>query len=168
MRSPSPPSSRQRHHSQEESSWSTGGNSDSTTIAKGKSTLHNSYPGSRHLSLHTQQQHERSRMITDSDTDSVPDSDRSQQQQQLHREASRESMDGRGSEPGSELDEEDSNRNKRQTYSSSSTPTTPVKRAKRNPSIKCPICHEYVTPGQYQQHYRMELAQLETGASNEV
>ncbi|KAG9070089.1 hypothetical protein KI688_009420 [Linnemannia hyalina] len=127
----------------------------------GKNTLRNSYSGSRHSSLHNQQQH-------DSDTDSVPDSDRSQQQQQLHRKTSRESMSGRGSEPGSELDEEDSNRNKRHSYSNSSTPTAPVKRAKRNPSIKCPICHEYVTPGQYQQHYRMELAQLETGASSEV
>ncbi|KAK5822661.1 hypothetical protein F5H01DRAFT_148246 [Linnemannia elongata] len=167
MRSPSPPSSRQRNLSHEEPSWSTGGNSNSTTITKGKNTLRTSHPGSHHSSLHNQH-HERSRMITDSDTDSVPDSDRSQQQQQLHRKASRESMSGRGSEPGSELDEEDSNRIKRHSYSNSSTPTTPVKRAKRNPSIKCPICHEYVTPGQYQQHYRMELAQLETGASNEV
>ncbi|KAG0296645.1 hypothetical protein BGZ96_008944 [Linnemannia gamsii] len=107
-------------------------------------------------------------MITDSDSDSFPDSDHSQQQQLLHRKVSRESVSGRGSEPGSELEEDDSNRTKRQNYSNSSTPAASVKRAKRNPSIKCPICHEYVTPGQYQQHYRVELAQLETGASNEV
>lgn len=162
MRSPSP---------QEESSWSTGGTHNSG-ISKGKNTLRNSYADSRHSSHHHQQQqqqyhHERTRMITDSDSDSIPDSDHSQQQL-LHRKASRESMNGRGSEPGSELDEDDSNRNKRHSHSNSSTPATPVKRAKRNPSIKCPICHEYVTPGQYQQHYRMELAQLETGASNEV
>ncbi|KAF8948702.1 hypothetical protein BGZ47_003029 [Haplosporangium gracile] len=168
MRSPSPQSSRQRHHSQEESSWFTGRTASSGTIANGKKTFRNSHSDSYHSSHHQQQHNERSRMTTDSDTDSVPDSDRSQQKQQLHRKASRECMSGRGSELGSELDDDDSNRNKRHSYSNSSAPATPVKRAKRNPSIKCPICHEYVTPGQYQQHYRMELTQLETGASNEV
>ncbi|KAI1319783.1 hypothetical protein EDD11_003168 [Mortierella claussenii] len=49
----------------------------------------------------------------------------------------------------------------------SSAPSTPIKRSKRNPSVKCPICHEVVAPGQYQQHYRMELAQLESCAVNE-
>jgi hypothetical protein len=164
MHSPSPP------YSQEESSWSIG-RTHSSGISKGKNTIRSSYTDSRHSSHHhhqqQQQQHERTRMIIDSDSDSNQDSDRSQQQQ-LHRKASRESMSGRGSEPGSELDEDNSNRNKRHSYSNSPTPATPVKRAKRNPSIKCPICHEFVTPGQYQQHYRMELTQLETGVSNEV
>ncbi|KAF9387787.1 hypothetical protein CPC16_006877, partial [Podila verticillata] len=49
-------------------------------------------------------------------------------------------------------------------YSSTST----TKRPKRNPSVKCPICHEIVAPGQYQQHYRMELAQLEAGVSADL
>ncbi|KAK3847362.1 MAG: hypothetical protein J3R72DRAFT_163448 [Linnemannia gamsii] len=176
MRSPSPPSSR-RHYSKEEyptkiePSWSSGGSSNSNSssgIAKGKNTLRNSQQqqDSRHYS--PQPQHERARMITDSDTDSLPDSGRS-----IHKKASRESMSGHGggSEPGSEQEEDEIGRNnKRQGYTSSTntTPTTPVKRAKRNPSIKCPICHEYVTPGQYQQHYRTELAQLESGVSNEV
>ncbi|KAF9109333.1 hypothetical protein BGX27_007739 [Mortierella sp. AM989] len=44
--------------------------------------------------------------------------------------------------------------------------TTPAKRSKRNPSVKCPICHEIVSPGQYQQHYRMELVQLESCVSH--
>ncbi|KAF9431804.1 hypothetical protein BGZ76_011678 [Entomortierella beljakovae] len=47
-----------------------------------------------------------------------------------------------------------------------SSSSTAPKRSKRNPSIKCPICHEIVSPGQYQQHYKMELAQLESCASN--
>ncbi|KAF8930148.1 hypothetical protein EDD21DRAFT_364109 [Dissophora ornata] len=50
---------------------------------------------------------------------------------------------------------------------SSSTSSTLVKRQKRNPSVKCPICHEIVAPGQYQQHYRMELAKLEACVSND-
>ncbi|KAF9327562.1 hypothetical protein BG006_009156 [Podila minutissima] len=50
------------------------------------------------------------------------------------------------------------------SISSSST----SKRPKRNPSVKCPICRENVAPGQYQQHYRMELAQLEAGASADL
>ncbi|KAF9952420.1 hypothetical protein BGZ70_000606 [Mortierella alpina] len=50
---------------------------------------------------------------------------------------------------------------------SSSSSTTPIKRAKRNPSVKCPLCHEYVAPGQYQQHYRMELSNLDAGHSQE-
>lgn len=45
--------------------------------------------------------------------------------------------------------------------------STPIKRPKRNPSVKCPICHEIVPPGQYQQHYRMELAQLESCVLND-
>ncbi|KAG0334283.1 hypothetical protein BG000_008466 [Podila horticola] len=52
-----------------------------------------------------------------------------------------------------------------------STPTSSSstsKRPKRNPSVKCPICRENVAPGQYQQHYRMELAQLEAGASTDL
>ncbi|KAF8980098.1 hypothetical protein BGZ46_004625 [Entomortierella lignicola] len=44
--------------------------------------------------------------------------------------------------------------------------TTPVKRSKRSSSVKCPICHEIIPPSQYQQHYRMELAQLESCVSN--
>ncbi|KAG0221458.1 hypothetical protein B0O80DRAFT_435898 [Mortierella sp. GBAus27b] len=44
---------------------------------------------------------------------------------------------------------------------------TPIKRPKRNPSVKCPICHEIVAPGLYQQHYKMELTQLEACVSNE-
>ncbi|KAF9353779.1 hypothetical protein BGX26_008449 [Mortierella sp. AD094] len=51
-------------------------------------------------------------------------------------------------------------------HSSSLISDTPVKRSKRNPSVKCPICHEIVPPGQYQQHYRMELAQLESCISH--
>ncbi|KAF9980587.1 hypothetical protein BGZ75_008262 [Mortierella antarctica] len=50
---------------------------------------------------------------------------------------------------------------------SSSSSTAPMKRAKRNPSVKCPLCHEYVAPGQYQQHYRMELSNLDVGSSQE-
>lgn len=54
------------------------------------------------------------------------------------------------------------------TFSSaSSSLTAPSKRAKRNPSVKCPLCHEYVAPGQYQQHYRMELSNLDAGFSQE-
>ncbi|KAF9955872.1 hypothetical protein BGZ72_003319 [Mortierella alpina] len=49
----------------------------------------------------------------------------------------------------------------------SSSSTAPIKRAKRNPSVKCPLCHEYVAPGQYQQHYRMELSNLDVGSSQE-
>ncbi|KAF9189352.1 hypothetical protein BGZ51_009666 [Haplosporangium sp. Z 767] len=44
---------------------------------------------------------------------------------------------------------------------------SPIKRPKRNPSVKCPICHEFVAPGQYRNHYQMELAHLESGASVE-
>ncbi|KAF9903090.1 hypothetical protein EC991_004217 [Linnemannia zychae] len=177
MRSPSPPSSRQRHYSQEErqprieSSWSSGGNRNNNgSIAKGKSLVRNSQQqDSRHYS--SQQHHEGTLMITDSDTDSVPDTDRS-----IHRKPSIEGMGTRsgGSEPGSELEDDNTPRDSKKRYSYSklssnnTTPLTPVKRAKRNPSIKCPICHEYVTPAQYQQHYRMELAQLESGVSNEV
>ncbi|KAF9928968.1 hypothetical protein FBU30_002024 [Linnemannia zychae] len=119
-------------------------------------------------------QHERTRMITDSELDS--DSDH---RSSIHKKISREniisaSRNIHGSEPWSDLDDEDinNNRNKRQSYSSTSstntTPNTPIKRAKRNPSVKCPICYEYVTPAQYQQHYRMELAQLEPGTSSEI
>lgn len=49
----------------------------------------------------------------------------------------------------------------------SSNSSTPAKRPKRLPSIKCPICHEVVPHGQYQQHYRMELAQLELCTLND-
>ncbi|KAF9175510.1 hypothetical protein BGX21_001429 [Mortierella sp. AD011] len=52
------------------------------------------------------------------------------------------------------------------THPSSLMSSAPIKRSKRNPSVKCPICHEIVTPGQYQQHYRMELAQLESCISH--
>jgi len=48
-----------------------------------------------------------------------------------------------------------------------STESSPAKRARRNPSVRCPICHEVVAPGQYQQHYRMELAQIESSSSHE-
>ncbi|KAG0313533.1 hypothetical protein BGZ99_008827 [Dissophora globulifera] len=51
----------------------------------------------------------------------------------------------------------------RPSLSKSDSP--PPKRPKRNPSVKCPICHEIVAPGQYQQHYRMELASLEACTS---
>ncbi|KAK3814126.1 MAG: hypothetical protein J3Q66DRAFT_389489 [Benniella sp.] len=50
---------------------------------------------------------------------------------------------------------------------SSSNSSAPTKRPKRLPSIKCPICHEVVPHGQYQQHYRMELAQLELCTLND-
>ncbi|KAG0201541.1 hypothetical protein BGX33_010255 [Mortierella sp. NVP41] len=167
----------EEHQTKIESSGSTGrsnnnnyNNHSSSSIGKFKNTNRNME--SRHSSNHHHHQ-ERSRMTTDSDTESLPDSDRFR----LHRKASRESLTSasRGSEPGSELDEDNDSgsmdRNKRHSYPSSIAPSTAtpvVKRAKRNPSIKCPICHEYVTPGQYQQHYKMELAQLEAGASNEV
>ncbi|KAF9969851.1 hypothetical protein BGZ73_007616 [Actinomortierella ambigua] len=45
---------------------------------------------------------------------------------------------------------------------SSSVPQTPTtKRQKRGPSVKCPICHEIVPPGQYKQHFQQELGQLD-------
>lgn len=47
------------------------------------------------------------------------------------------------------------------------TESNPAKRARRNPSVRCPICNEVVPPGQYQQHYRMELAQIESSSSHE-
>ncbi|KAF9913517.1 hypothetical protein BX616_009939 [Lobosporangium transversale] len=62
----------------------------------------------------------------------------------------------------------DAEGNDRAPASIFSIPSTPVKRSKRNPSVKCPICHEIVVPGQYEQHYRMELTQLEACASYEI
>ena len=103
-------------------------------------------------------------MDMETDTVSLTDARRQQAERQEH------SNHIQDDEKDSEVEDEDitidTDRDQEQTkYPIQSSP--PIKRPKRNPSVKCPICHEFVAPGQYRNHYQMELAHLESGTSVE-
>ncbi|KAG0201833.1 hypothetical protein BGX28_005458 [Mortierella sp. GBA30] len=105
-------------------------------------------------------------MVTDNDTDTDTDSEIKPRGEKIRRAHSHNiTLEHESSEQG-EVDitvdnEQDRERTEQSILSTSAS--TPIKRPKRNPSVKCPICYEYVPPGQYQQHYRMELSSLESG-----
>ncbi|KAG0039008.1 hypothetical protein BGZ82_010014 [Podila clonocystis] len=106
-----------------------------------------------------------SRRNSDADTETESESGESHRDQD-HRRGGSHSTGPRDHSRNASVDSirKSSNRDPSTSTSSSST----SKRPKRNPSVKCPICRENVAPGQYQQHYRMELAQLEAGASADL